>query len=679
MKTWSIGRWAWIVGLAVGCGGQLCGGQRPQIQWLAGGHPFGASAVSFLADGRLLSGGADLKVWDVQQRRLERTLSRARVGADTLALGPGQAWVATTVWSPERAVVLHRLPEGVEWRRLPLGDLAWPVMRLSASPEGEWLLGASMDSQIYRWHVPTGAALPPGELAAFWPGASGVELWAGVLVTSNEMVATAAGVVFRAQFAPPTLLWDRAVGMGTELAVSADRRWVAVSETNRVVVLDARTGETVRELQPAVPGYQRLAFSPDGSRLVGTDRNLPVSVWRMTDGALELSLPGLTQAVTGLAISEDGRLLAVSHARGIALWDLESRQGPEELTALPSIVRSLGVSTNGLVAVGTGWGDVAVFDLATGQRLALGQAGGSGRALALAPSGQWVATDGPNDTLNIYRLPGLALERSLRLPNGINRVELSARGERLAVGPWEGGPMVLRTADWTIERSFELSAGDWLRGIRLSPDGRRLAAVTSDRTVRVWDVDTGAVVGTLGPEYSGAMEWDDAGTRLWLLSGTGRVTRWNVGTGEIEYDRPLALEGASIVRVLWLPDRSAVLLSLADVGLELWRLDRAQRVVRFDEEVGRSCLAMAFDPDKRLLLLGRYDGTLAVAGLPFFLDVRAAGPAQVVVRAQGPVGPVGWQTRTEGGEWRWLAGQDGKELILSTSEPHQWVRAVLVR
>jgi hypothetical protein len=192
-------------------------------------------------------------------------------------------------------------------------------------------------------------------------------------------------------------------------------------------------------------------------------------------------------------------------------------------------------------------------------------------------------------------------------------------------------------------------------------------------------VDDGTVLATLGAEYSGQPEWHDAGTRLWLLSSTGRVTRWNLTSGEVEYDQTLPIEGANIVRALWLPDRSGILLSLGDLGLELWRLDRVERVIRFDEEVGRACLAMAFSPGGDRLLLGRYDATLTTAGLPFFLNVGTDDSGAVVVQAHGPTAPLQWETRTDTTGWEPVAGQSGRELILPAVGLQRWVRAMLPR
>lgn len=678
MKLTISGFGVFATGCVLLATGDLQGGERPQIQWLVGGHPFGAAAVQFLKDGRLLSAGAGLKLWDVQTRRLERTLSTPRLGEDAIALGPGESWAATLSWRPVPALVIRELPGGREWKRLPPGDANLPPAYLSASPEGDWLLGASADGRVFRWHVPSGAILPVQHIRDFRPQAPAG--WIGSLVSSNEFVATDFDAVFRARLEPAGVLWERAIRARTGPVLSHDQRWVAVSETNRVLVLDTVTGETVRELFPQGEAPIHLAFSADATRLMGTHRNLPVLVWQLPEGALEFTLPGVEALVNAVALSPDGRMLAAAHQNGISLWDLEARRGPEELTALPSIVYSLGVSTNGLVAVGTGLGNVAVFDLDTGERRTAWKPGSNGRALALAPSGEWLVTAGVDNTLQVHRLPEATLERTVPIPRGsLERLDLSSAGNRLAVQPRDGGPLVMRTTDWTVERTLELARNDWLRAMQLSPDGQRLAAVLSDRTVVVWQVDDGAVLATLGAEYSGQLEWHDAGTRLWLLSSAGRLTRWNVTTGEIEYTQTLPLNGANVVRALWLPDRSGVLLSVGDVGLELWRLAPLERVIRFDEEVGRACLAMAISPEGDRLLLGRYDATLAAAGLPFFLDVQAGTPGEVVVTAHGPSRPPRWEIRTDTSGWEPVPGQSGKELTLPVTGLQRWVRAVLTR
>jgi len=654
------------------------GGESPQIAWMAGGHPYGAAAVRFTSDGqRLISGGAGLKVWDFAAQRLERTLCQPRIGDDGFALSSDDRWVVSVPWHPNRGLVIRDVRDGAERARFPFEEPATPVLSLSFSPDNAWVLGSSADGRLIRWHVPTRTALAPLSITDLRPN-SPSGLWA-TLVSSNEFIGTDFTGLFRARFAPPELLWDQPVPTHSLPAFAPASGRFAVSLEDRLALIDGSSGQVIWETEPMLEPPLLLAFSGDGQRIVGTHKGADLQVWRALDGALELKLPGVDEVVTEVAVSPDGRTVAAGHNRGIALWDLEAHHGPEELTRMPSIIYSLGVSTNGLVAAGTGMGQVTVFDLGTGRLVATWRPTTGRRAVAMAPSGEWLVTDGTNMTLSVYRLPAGEFEQAVPLP-GTNpdQLALSADGRRLAVLPLEGGPVIVRTADWTVERTIDIRPAPSWRGAHLSADGEWLAGVDGNGMVKVWRMADGGLVGSM-PGYgaeTGPVEFDDPAPLLWVLGRHGGVLRWDPVTGEIE-TRP-TLDVTDIICAAWLPDRSAVLLSLQDQGLELWRLDTSARVKRYDTEVGRVCYAMAISPDERALLLGRYDATLVAAALPFFLDLARGDSGQIVIHARGPTTRVHWETNAGTGSWSPLEPGDAQPLIVPTSALRsEWFRAVI--
>jgi WD40 repeat protein/Flp pilus assembly protein TadD/tRNA A-37 threonylcarbamoyl transferase component Bud32 len=111
------------------------------------------------------------------------------------------------------------------------------------------------------------------------------------------------------------------------VAFSADGALIAAgNQDGDLFVWDARSGEVlVSEKQPAF--YFRLAFSPDGRRLAGVDRE-KVQMWNARDGQEILLLRGAQpRAIDGgfnpsLAWSPDGQQLAALNWNGsVSVWN----------------------------------------------------------------------------------------------------------------------------------------------------------------------------------------------------------------------------------------------------------------------------------------------------------------------------------------------------------------------
>ncbi len=158
-------------------------------------------------------------------------------------------------------------------------------------------------------------------------------------------------------------------------------------------------------------------------------------------------------------------------------------------------------------------------------------------------------------------------------------------------------------------RSVLNGHGDWVQAIAFAPGGKQLATAGNDRTVRLWDVESGALIAVLKQAYpvNGIDYAPDA--RTLVTAGTeGMVQTWDVGTGKATGRFPAS--GYPLFGVAYAPDGRRFAAAGKDRTVYLWTASDGDR--RVLEGHGGEIDALAFKPDGKNLASAGADRSIRI-------------------------------------------------------------------
>lgn len=600
----------------------------------------------------------ELAAADEQAQRAEAALAAGNASA-AARLVTDARWQLPVLPKDLPANVVRVLGAG----RMRHGDR---VNALAYSPDGGRLASASRDGTVRVWDVGNGREL------VVYRGHEGAKF--------SEPEAKEKANVFRV----------------AGVTFSPDGKRVASCGADEIQVWESDTGKVVGTLKGHKKDVTGLAFAHKNPNLLlscGDDKR--VMLWDVAAGKPTFTSDELDTRAEAVAFSPDDSQAAVVDGGGkLVVFVLDKDKVKLGFGGQASDARGLNAVTfaSDGVTLFVGGMDSKVKQISgpRGAEAAIGNTvrrfeghGGSVVGLARTPDGkQVISVSGDKDSSSMRSgdkdrdviVWDAETGRQLRVYPGDPALKRGAcvavrpDGRQIAAGYENGTVRLISYAATDDHRPFT-DAKDNLLTVFPAPDGKTFAAAGADRTVRVYDADSGKVT----KELTGHKLPVTAGvyltpTTLATASGDRLVKVWDTATGAA---KDLTGHGLAVLAVAADPTGKLLVSGGADKTVRGW--DPAAGKERWKWE-GRSIVCgLAVSADGKRVAVGCADGKLVLLTADDS-TVKVAGetPAHTGGVAAVAFSPVGERVATCGGDGvvkTWSAPAAGTPSELSKFDP----------
>lgn len=272
-----------------------------------------------------------------------------------------------------------------------------------------------------------------------------------------------------------------------------------------------------------------IKLSPDNTRVVAST---PIGIW-IYDAQTSEVVSLFTESQIGeqdgflfntppeaLTFSVDASIIATAHGNNIYVWDTFTGNAFAMLDKHPDSINAIALSPDGtkLAAAGGDW-TVRLWEVNTGKYInSLTGHPSAVNAVAFSPDGNILASAG--STLRLWDADtGESLHTDSRDLGSIDLLAFSPNGKTLATGGGWDHTVHLWDVNTGTLRTGMKGHTDKIRDMAFSPDSTRLITASRDRTMRLWNVNTG--------------------TELISVSSDGSLHLWDVDSGRYQSSSPL--------------------------------------------------------------------------------------------------------------------------------------------
>jgi WD40 repeat protein len=332
-----------------------------------------------------------------------------------------------------------------------------------------------------------------------------------------------------------------------------------------------------------------------------------------------------TQAFGGVVITvchPHGDLVATGDANGdVSLWQIADGQRIAIYRGHTNWIRSLAFNPEGTILASSSEDcTIRFWEIHTGEQIAMiGPHTTHFRGMTFSRDGQRFITGGDDCLVRIYDLPQLLADRSTTTVDTHCLQTLAGHRNWVFLPTYSPDQRKLASTSTDGDvRIWDVATGDclqilthphWVIWAIFSPDGQQLIVCGTSAIIYVWDVATGKLIKTL----AGHLDWVwsialSADGQTLFSTGEDRTIRiWDLDTGACR--RAFRAHQDRVWTIALTPDGQQLISGSEDRSIKIWDIQQG-KCVRAINGYGNWIKAIALIPGQQLLASGHRDCTI---------------------------------------------------------------------
>ena len=368
---------------------------------------------------------------------------------------------------------------------------------------------------------------------------------------------------------------------------------------------DTMTGQCISTLGGHIKMVLSVAWSRNGEQLVSLSADNTVKIWSLSTGHCDMTFDIYMSSVASVVWAAEGALVAsLSSDASIRMWRLTPSATALNFTARTKQLVSVALSPDG-IRLGSLARDnpsrrsctIKIWDTTTSQ--CLWTIDRNAEAIFWPPDTSTVAVVS-RYLVTIWDLT--TYQQLSEFQNGSHRVDTmgwSPDGSLVAIGSYD---LAVRTYDQTTGAASVLRGHqDRLTCVAWSSKPGRLASVSADGTVMIWDPDGGQSEppfgGHTGRVYCVFLSPDARRLASVANSSFDEIKIWDVETSRCLFTHSIGL--SRLRHAAWSPDSTKLsFLDTATADTKVWDLGMGQCLLR--KGTGQAGKFLSWSPDGTL-------------------------------------------------------------------------------